>query len=216
MQTPFFRLKWLASTFGAALAAAGLATAYKFGHIGWGLAWWAVCILGSGVALYPGRYSRASIAKNLVAFCKAMEFAPESDIRCTVWAAEKNGEWLRQITHYIPADVTGSGRRFRVSKGVIGYACRAKEYLVVSLKGEEYNDPQVFRKYMMKSWGYDQKEASNLKGDRRAYLAAPIVNSQEEVVGILYRDSCNPSAFDLPETEQLVAKLTPFFTELLI
>jgi len=214
--TPFFRLKWLASTFGSAVAAVGLASFYKFGHVGWGLAWWAVWIAGTGAVLYPGRYNRFSIAKNLVAFCRAMEFTPEDDIRCTIWVPEKNGEWLRQITHYLPADVTGSDRRFRVSKGVIGYAYRAKECLVVSLKGDEYADAPVFRRYMMKSWGYDQKEANDLTTDRRAYLAAPIISSQEEIVGILYCDSRNPNAFDLPETERLVVKLTPFFTELLI
>lgn len=145
-----------------------------------------------------------------------MEFAPEADIRCTIWVAEKNSEWLKQITHYLPANVTGDNRRSRVSKGVIGYSYRAKEYLVVSLKGDEYNDVQVFRKYMMKSWGYNQKEANDLTVDRRAYLAAPIVSSEDVVVGIIYCDSCDPNAFDLPETEQLVVKLTPFFTELLI
>ena len=216
MTTSFVRLRWLASTFGSAVAAAGLATFYKFGHIGWGIGWWAISITATAVVLYPGRYNRFGIAKNLDAFCKAMEFTPEADIRCTIWIAEKNGEWLRQITNYFPANVTGSDRRFRVSKGIIGYAYRAKEYLVISLKGDEYNDAQIFRKYMMRSWGYDQKEASNLTTDRRAYLAAPIVNSQDEVVGILYCDSRSPSAFDLPETEQLVVKLTPFFTDLLV
>jgi hypothetical protein len=216
LRTPFFRLRWLASTFGAAVAAAGLASFYKFGRIGWGIGWWAACILGTGVMLYPGRYNHLSIAKNLIAFCKAMEFTPEADIRCAIWVPEKNGNWLKQITNYLPTGVTGSGRRFQVSKGVIGYAYRAKEYLVVSLKGNEYDDAQAFRKYMMKSWGYDQKEANDLTSDRRAYLAAPIVNSQEEVVGILYCDSRNPDAFDLPETEQLVVKLTPFFAELLV
>ena len=216
MATPFFRVKWLASTFGSAIAAAGLASFYKFGHIGWGIAWWVACILGTGAVLYPGRYNRSSIAKNLVAFCKAMEFTSEDDIRCTIWVPEKNGEWLKQISHYLPANVTGNDRRFRTSKGVIGYSYRAKEYLVISLKGDEYNDAPAFRKYMMKNWGYDAKEANTLASNRRAYLAAPIINSEEEIVGILSCDSCNPSAFDLPETEQLVVKLTPFFTELLI
>ena len=113
-------------------------------------------------------------------------------------------------------DVTGKGRHFQDSKGIIGYAYRTKEYLVVSLKGIEYTEAQVFRKYMMKNWGYDQKEANDLTVGRRVYLAAPIINSQDEILGILYCDSCNPNAFDLPEIEQLVVKLTPFFTELLI
>lgn len=209
-------MKWLASTFGSAVAAAGLATLYKFGHIGWGIAWWAISVLVTGIVLYPGRYNRSSVSKNLVAFCRAMEFAPEDDIRCTTWVPEKNGEWLRQITNYLPLDVTGARRRFRVSKGVIGYAYRAKEYLVVSLKDNDYNDIHVFRKYMMKHWAYDQKEANELNANRRAYLAAPIINNRDDIVGILYCDSCNPNAFDLPEIEQLVVKLTPFFTKLLI
>lgn len=193
----------------------GLALFLKNNHIGYGVIWIAFCICTIAWVLYPGRYDVASLEAALEAFYGAMEFPSDEHIRCAIYVPIKSGEYLQQVTHYMPGKRGGQGQKVHSSKGIMGRAYREREHRIELLKDANYSSAEFFQSQMVIRWGFTRDDARKLTQDRRAYCVLMIKDDKGNIVGALYCDSNRLSTFEDPNTFEKAQKFAPFFTELL-
>ncbi len=165
--------------------------------------WIAIAIL-YGWFTYPGRYNKAALEENLKALLNVLDLPGKADVRCTLYAPDRKGEYLTQITNYIPSGIKASSRKLMRSQGIVGKAFTRKAYWVAILESDVYKDPQAFRKHMIEEYGFSEEHAHKLTADRRSYLAAPIINKNNDVLGVLYCDSFDPEAFGEASSDKSV------------
>jgi len=174
-----------------------------------------LCISIVAFILYPGRYDIAALEADLEAFHSAMEFPPDENIRCAIYVPTKRGEYLKQITSYMPSGRGGRGNKVHSSKGIIGRAYREDEHRIELLKDLNYSSTEFFQSQMVTRWGFTKDDARKLTQDRRAYCALIIKDEKRNTVGMLYCDSNKLSTFEHPNSFEKAQKFAPFFAELL-
>jgi hypothetical protein len=133
---------------------------------------------------------------------------PDSDtssLRLTVHRAVQNTadreiHELEQVVDYVGGDGSGTGRRFKISCGIIGRCAREKKIIAASRLSE---DPSEFISELIQKWGFTEKEAKALDPTRRSWMAIPITDSHSRLEGVIYLDSAKKDFFSNPQTYEM-------------
>lgn len=208
-------LKWAIGTIGTTLASGGLAVGSKLNKLPFGIAWFILVIAVVLFVLWPRSAREDELTAAMEDFLAGMKFPEDADIRATLWLPDKNPEHLRQVINYLPAKAIGVGRTMYGNKGVVGQAYSLREIVIDFLPDRCLSNPKEFRKYHSQKWKFSKKEAEQLKADRRAYLAIPIFNKKEEVLGVIYCDAHKYETFANPDINQQIEVLVPLLRRLL-
>lgn len=204
------------STFGTLAASAGLALFLKNDSPWQGLAWLGLCVTVISFILYPGRYDMSALEAALDAFYSAMEFPPDENIRCAIYVPIRRGNYLKQITSYMPGRQGGPGNKIHSSKGIVGSrAYREDEHRIAVLTDLNYSSAEFFQSQMVTRWGFTKDDARRLTQDRRAYWALIIKDEKHNTLGVLYCDSNKLCTFEHSKSFDRAQKFAAFFAELL-
>jgi hypothetical protein len=199
---------------GSVVTSVGFAVFREYHMIKSAVGWVVGCVVIIVFAVKPGRYNESALEAALEAFHSALKFPSESDVRCAIWVPVKGGSTMEQITPYMPGRKPGKGKRLPTSKGIAGNAYRRKKHTRVTLT-DRAKDSEGFQNEMVDRWGFTKEEAYRLAQDRRAYYALVIKDDKEEVIGVLYCDSNDASAFPVPAVTERAEELVAFFDELI-
>ncbi|HEV7723372.1 MAG TPA: GAF domain-containing protein [Iamia sp.] len=118
--------------------------------------------------------------------------AVDGKARATYHVVERDGTaelHYRQVVDYVPGG-SGRGRRFAATEGIVGQCVTDGRQRVVN-----FRDAQEFTKEMSSQFGFTGESDSRPAKTRRSYLAQPVTNSRDEVLGVIYMDSDKPDAF---------------------
>lgn len=104
-----------------------------------------------------------------------------------------NSDWIEQIVPYVGGNHDGAGRKFHVRTGITGKAVRENGTFVMDRQGESFED---YKKELISSWGYTQKDVEKVTSDRFSLMAVPVTDRDgQEVLGVVYLDCCNRNFF---------------------
>jgi hypothetical protein len=208
--------RWWVTILGTLPASLAVGVAGYYHHIGIGAAVAALWVLGLAYFNWPERHNRTALEETLSALPAYLGLPDTADVRCAIYVpvAGSLEEHLRCVTNYMPEGRRRVGYRLPTSKGIIGKAYRFAETRVDILDDPKYDNPQEFRRYMMDLYGFTEAEARELRADRRAYLASPVLAPGNIKLGIIYMDTNQADAFSA-ELAQQVEALAPFFHQLL-
>lgn len=119
-------------------------------------------------------------------------------LRITIHRIDHGAKMAEQCVDYVGETDSArkAGRTFNLSQGIIGYAARMKEPVIVertAVKDEEYLAS------LMKEWSYTRQEAEALDRSRWSFVAFPILGddgpTSTQSIGVLYADSTDPKFF---------------------
>lgn len=116
-----------------------------------------------------------------------------------------DGDELEHLVDYVggtPASNGQPGRKFNRRSGIIGRAVMSGKPLVAERVNE---DPEAFIKEMAETWAIPREEATQLKQDRRSWMAVPIKNKSDQVIAVVFADSNDTKFFDAAMQESMIA-----------
>lgn len=119
---------------------------------------------------------------------------PGMDWRLTVHRVV-DSEQLEQCVEYvggIQAENGPPGRRFSSRSGIIGRCVMSKKPL---LGRREAIDAKTFRDEMVEHWHIPVGEVKNLRDDRWAWFAVPILGSDGSVISVVFADAADKDFF---------------------
>ena len=142
---------------------------------------------GCAHVIYEGLKSLLGVAAN------------DGTLRVTIYRVvedEATGQAiaLEQAIDYVGTPgPSGMGRRFPIEAGIIGRAARTGDPCTAyrnSVSDDEFVDEIV------REWGYTPEMARKMTLDRRSFMAAPITNQKDQVLGVVYADSNLEEVFE--------------------
>jgi len=125
-------------------------------------------------------------------------------LRCTLHVPTVLGRYLKQTFDYIQIGRTyGQGRKFPISKGIIG-----KSYSQKGPHVENFRSDEEYRQRMVNEYGYTPEEMEKRTTDRKSYLCYPILSDHgDKVLGLLYFDSNVSNTFTINADDLLIKTL---------
>lgn len=111
---------------------------------------------------------------------------PDADLRISVFVPHRKPNTVHQLTDYVgPTKSHGAGRDLSSRCGVVGAAFRTGlaqyDQLPVNMDVSTY---------LVRVHGFDQKEAADMRKDRKCWVAVPVGGPRaDEVVAVIYLDS---------------------------
>jgi hypothetical protein len=112
-------------------------------------------------------------------------------------------EWLEQVVPYVGGPGGKPGRRFRIASGIIGLAVRDKQPVEASRESDDY---AAFLRELIQKWGYTRAEAQGIQEDRQSWMAVPIFDKNQEVLGTVFLDSNQRNFFAGEEKQMLIIR----------
>lgn len=132
-------------------------------------------------------------------------FDSDADVRITLFVPDHSRRGLRQTLPYASTSEDaryGSHRRLSVTKGIVGKCFRTGDICHGTVDGTNtVND-------LVANWGFTREEASQLRQDRRSYLALPVKDYLGEIAAIIYLDSNRIDTFSA-ENAVALARVCP-------
>ena len=101
-------------------------------------------------------------------------------------------EELEQLVPYVGGPGGRPGRKFSIRSGIIGKAVREKAPLVASRRSDDYDK---FVAELIRDWAFTETDAREVRPDRRAWMAVPILGRHASVVGVVFLDSSDADVF---------------------
>ncbi|HZT58789.1 MAG TPA: hypothetical protein VFA21_09215 [Pyrinomonadaceae bacterium] len=121
---------------------------------------------------------------------------------------------LYQLFNYLPARNIGGGRIFSVRFGLIGKVYRTQK---PETQGEvpKASNGTVDKQKLVQEWGMTEYEADKAALDRPSFLCVPLLDDDQDRVGLFYMDSTVPNAFNVADKQvsELQAKITDWCKE---
>jgi hypothetical protein len=144
---------------------------------------------------YDGITAALNVLHGAVAGKLGFEASKSGKLRITlhrVVSPIENPEKIEQVVRYVGGKGEHPGRQFRIQSGIAGRAARNGTVVDSSRQSDDY---EAFIRELIDQWGYTETDARALTSDRRAWMAVPIFNKQERVIGVVYLDSSDKDFF---------------------
>lgn len=112
-------------------------------------------------------------------------------LRVTVHRVDSDG--LVQLFPYVGGIGGAAGRKFPSRTGVIGRAVQRGTAIFWARSCERDSE---YRQELISTWNYNEREAMELRPDRWAFAAVPLLDEHLAVAAVVYLDSSDPKFFD--------------------